>query len=300
MLDLGYVWFLQDEARRPVVDALAQAGKASAFDLPRDRCRGEHGKRIERQLVGLLTDREQISPELLEDMAQVEYPLYFIDLESLRTVIPPRSGGRVNGLTLFQLSVHTCVAPGSPLVHHEWLHADEVDPNAAFVTALRSVVGDEGSILTWSEYEAQSLSEILRELPSDRIEDGDAQWLHGLLQSGRIVDQHRMCYDHYWHPLMGGSCSIKKVLRATWSERSPVKQWPPFSEMEFDVDPYAILQRSGAVSEGCGAMEAYLTMQSGAPEDRVAARQQLLAYCGTDTLAQVFIWSYWAWRLSPE
>jgi hypothetical protein len=42
-------------------------------------------------------------------------------------------------------------------------------------------------------------------------------------------------------------------------------------------------------------MEAYLALQT--PECREEMAAQLLRYCGIDTLAMVFIWDYWQWRL---
>jgi len=50
------------------------------------------------------------------------------------------------------------------------------------------------------------------------------------------------------------------------------------------------------VGDGCAAMEAYLAMQM--PERREEMGGQLLRYCGIDTIAMVFIWDYWKWRMA--
>ena len=119
-----------------------------------------------------------------------------------------------------------------------------------------------------------------------------------LLAGVRIVDLHQLCFAHYWLPRMGGRTSIKVVLAAVWSVDSPVKQRKPFDEFPVGGDPYSVLKADGNVNDGVGAMEAYLRLMSGDPEARSAASQELWKYCAVDSLAMVYVYDFWRWRIS--
>jgi hypothetical protein len=179
------------------------------------------------------------------------------------------------------------------LEHFSWLNAEASDPNRRFLAALRSALGDTGTVLVWTHYEENSFCELLAELIGAGIEGQDFEWLTKLLTSGRILDMHELCFRHYWHPRMKGRTSIKVVLPAVWSGNSPVTNAAPYAR--FSDDPYTFLKSIGAVGDGCAAMEAYLAMQTPGRREEMAA--ELLRYCGIDTLAMVFVWDYWQWRL---
>ncbi|MBK8858996.1 MAG: DUF2779 domain-containing protein [Opitutaceae bacterium] len=288
---------MQTEDRRPIIDTLAPIGRVSALDLPRDRILGEHAGRIIRQLDCLESGKEIINPALELEMQHVSFPVHFLDIETIRTSVPVHRGGRVNGLTLFQFSVHTRQFMRGPLVHHAWLNTETADPNRTFLRALRAVLGDLGTVLIWTEYERQCFHELLNELLTVGPPDADTAWLQALLFGDRMFDQHRLCYDYYQHPLMGGRTSIKAVLPAVWSEDSPVKLMAPYVDFPQDIDPYAALHQAGNVSDGCNAMEAYLALMTADIETRQKVKNGLLKYCHVDTAAMAYVWDYWEWSL---
>jgi hypothetical protein len=87
----------------------------------------------------------------------------------------------------------------------------------------------------------------------------------------RLFDLLPIMKEHYYHPSMNGSWSLKKVLPAIVP----------------DLD-YAAL---GEVADGGGAQRAYIELinpQTDATR-REALRNALLRYCGLDTLAMVRI-----------
>lgn len=296
MFDLTYMYFIQEENGQPVANRLAREGHVSLWDIPRELIAGDYAARQRMQLDGTASGEEIIRPELAVAMAGAAYPLHFLDIETLRSLLPAHRGGMVNGLTLFQFSIHTRSAEDAELTHQEWLNTDPSDPNRRFLAALRRAIGDEGTVCIWTRYEEVSFRELLTELIGLGVEGEDFDWLRDFLVSGRLLDLNQLCFEHYFHPAMKGRTSIKVVLPAVWSVDSPVKARAPYHE--FSVDPYTALKTEGAVGDGCAAMEAYLAMQS--PERRPAMSAQLRRYCGIDTLAMAFVWDYWRWRLDGE
>lgn len=297
MFELTHMWFIQDENGRPVADRLAREGRVSMWDIPEERITGEYAPRQLLQLDGTETGMEIIESALLEKMEEVPYPRHFLDIETIRSLLPVHRGGKVNGLTLFQFSVHTQTSPDADYVHHAWLNDTRADPNRAFLRALRNTIGDEGAVLIWTRYEEVSFNELFTELVLSFDKNEDVEWLRKLLSGGRIVDQNAWCFSHYWHPKMGGKTSIKSVLPAVWSETWPMKTSSLFANFPPERNPYSVLTEEGGVADGCGAMVAYLDVLSSDPAVARKSRDELLRYCWVDTLAMVAIWEYWKWRL---
>jgi hypothetical protein len=294
MFDLAYMYFIHDPDGHPVADRLAREGRVSMHDIPEDLIAGEYAERQHMQIEGTSIGREIIRPELYDALANATYPMHFLDIEALRSLVPAHQGLKVNDLALFQFSVHSRASDGASLTHVEWLNTEPADPNRRFLAALRAAVGDTGSVCIWTRFEENSFAELLTELIAAGVEDEDFDWLRRFLVSGRLLDLHELCFKYYFHPRMKGRTSIKIVLPAVWSEPSPIKEIAPYNQ--FAIDPYTLLKSADAVGDGCAAMEAYLAMQ--APEHHEEMGGQLLRYCGIDTIAMVFIWDYWKWRMA--
>ena len=296
MFDVGYMYFIQDANKRPVADRLAREGRVSMYDIPVDRIKGGHARRQLVQIEGTKTGAEYLDQALTEKL-DGDYPHHFLDIETIRSVMPVHARVKVNQLTCFQFSSHRRESPAGELTHHGWLNTLPEDPNRDFLASLRAVLGDTGTIYVWTHYEEQSFAEILAELIDDDDDSEDLRWLNQLLVGGRIVDLHELCFDHYWHPRMGGRTSIKVVLPAIWSVDSPVKRRSPFNEFPADIDPYTFLKANGMVSDGVGAMESYLRSLQGDSSARHLASEELWKYCAVDTLAMVYVYDFWRWRL---
>lgn len=296
MFDVGYMYFIQDPGGKPVADRLAQEGRVSMYDIPIDRITGEHARRQLIQIEGTKTGAEFLDPALAGKL-DGPYPHHFLDIETIRSVLPAHAHGKVNQLTCFQFSSHRRDVPEGELTHHGWLNTAPEDPNREFLAALRTTLGDTGTVYVWTRYEEKSFAEMLAELIDADDDSEDLRWLKQLLVGNRMIDLHQIC-DHFWHPKMAGRTSIKVVLPAVWSVDSPVKRQKPFGEFPADVDPYAFLKAKGHVSDGVAAMETYLRIFHGSRASRSAAVEELWEYCAVDTLAMAYIHDFWRWRLS--
>ncbi len=136
-------------------------------------------------------------------------------------------------------------------------------------------------------------------------------WLEGMIaeKNPRVVDLCAVAKDHYFHPVMNGSLSIKYAVRAAWAENKELRENSLFAKyVKSDVDgrlldPYTSLpplpigEKEEVVREGTGAMRVYQEMMFGLAKDnpvlRETYRRLLLQYCELDTLAMVFLWMHW-------
>ncbi len=296
MFDLAYMYFVQDENGAPVANRLAREGRVNMHDIPDALIKGDYAGRQRMQIEGTTTGREIIRSELADSMATVEYPLHFLDIETIRSLVPVHRGSQVNELTLFQLSVHSRTTPDGELVHREWLNTAPSNPNRRFLAALRQAIGDQGTVCVWTRYEEMSFRELIAELVACGVDGEDFDWLRNFLVSDRLLDLNALCFEHYFHPLMRGRTSIKSVLPAVWSVDSPLKMMAPYRR--FPAEPYSHLKSVGAVADGCAAMEAYLELQG--QDFHPTAAEQLLKYCEVDTIAMAYVWDYWTWRLGQQ
>ncbi len=298
--------------KRDIVAEMATAGKAGMGDLPDDCLQGAVAARQKVQIDFTKEQREFKSEDLHQILASHPYPLHFIDFEGSRIGIPYHAGMHSYEQASFQWSCHTSRALGAEVTHHEWINADEVFPSFEFARTLRDQVQDEGTVYVWSQYEVDALREIRRQMQKYAANDADlAGWLDHITadKNPRIVDLCAVAKDHYFHPVMKGSLSIKYAVRAAWGENENLRANPLFAKyVKYDkhgrlLDPYMALpplpigEKEEVVREGTGAMRVYQEMMFGAAKDnpdlRKTYRQLLLRYCELDTLAMVFLWMHW-------
>ena len=135
------------------------------------------------------------------------------------------------------------------------------DPRRAFADSLITLLGKSGTIFVYSGFEESRISELSKlfpdlQKPLKEIED-------------RIFDLLKLSRDHYYHPDMKGSWSIKKLL-------------PTISELNY---------KDLAVQNGGMAQEAYKklisTTESKSSKEQI--KLDLLLYCKQDTQALVDI-----------
>ncbi len=300
---------------RDLREELIAQGVDRIHDIPDAMLAARSGKIAERQRVQVEWTRrgaEWVDGGLASAMAAVRWPLHFIDFEASRMAVPHHKGMRPYGQIAFQWSCHTQQEPGGPIEHREFLDRDPSWPNERFAASLRAAIGDHGTILVWSQFENSVLRSVADELAT--LGSGSAalgNWLRAVAlapghEHSRQVDMLKLCREHYFHPGMGGSNSIKAVLDAIW-RTSPAMR-ARFTELsgragDAALGPYASLPSATiagaeqAVAEGTGAMRAYFAMVYGAERDDRAAADRwaelLLRYCELDTLAMVLIWEHW-------
>ncbi len=201
--------------------------------------------------------------ELRHFVAELAYPLYYMDFETFALPIPPFDGLRPYDKVPFQYSLHVQQAPGGPLEHSGYLAPAGVDPRRDFLERLLGETAGVGSIVVYSApFEGGVLKSLAEWFPEHRFAIG------GRIE--RFVDlivPFRRRF--YWHPGMGGSNSLKCVLPA----------FAPYLSYE-DLE----------IGDGEEAMAAFLSLEEeGSPERAKALRQSLWDYCALDTMAMVRI-----------
>ena len=202
----------------------------------------------------------ELDPAATDFLATLPYPRYYLDFETVQFAVPVWAGTRPFQQVVFQWSCHAEAVPGE-LVHHEFLDTSGGAPMRAAAEALLDAVGDDGPIFVYHDFEKWRLVEMAAAFPdlAPRLE----------AVTGRLVDLLRLTRDHYTHPALNGSYSLKVVL--------------PTVDAELD---HALL---GDVQDGLSAQAAF--HEAAAPgtgdERREELRAALLEYCALDTLALV-------------
>jgi predicted RecB family nuclease len=240
------------------VEELEEMGVESVRDLP------EHFELTEIQRRAADSMRTGVPwydiDGLNAALAGLKYPILFMDFETVNRAIPPFSGMHPYDHLCFQYSVHLVRQPGASPEHFEFLSTDANDPRREFISSLCSVLGDSGSIVVYSSFEQQRLSDLAAWLPeyAERINSIQA----------RLFDLLPIVREHTYHPAYAGSYSIKSVLPALVPEMS-------YEGME--------------VSNGRDAGLAWESLVQGSLDfcERDRVEKALLNYCGQDTLALV-------------
>ena len=250
---IGYLPRIQASA----VDELVEMGVESIRDIPDDFPLNERQRRA---CTCVQTGEPWFSTELKKELGGIKYPIYFMDFETVNPAIPRFPGMRPYDQIPFQWSVHVLTEPGAAPEHFEFLATNTNDPRRDFIASLCPVLGRSGSILVYSAFESQRLSEL-------------AAWLPEF--AGRIKKIQRRLWDllpvvrsHVYHPKFAGSYSIKNVLPALVPGMT-------YEGME--------------VTDGTDAGLAWESLVRGSLDqsEREKTRKALLDYCGQDTLAMV-------------
>ena len=121
-----------------------------------------------------LNEKQQIQIQALKsgethlDTAEINsfletlvYPLYYLDFETFSPAVPLYDGMRPYQRVPFQFSLHVVARPGGAPEHHAYLMADRDDPRPALLGALKSWLGDRGSVVVYN----QSFEQGVRSMP---------------------------------------------------------------------------------------------------------------------------------------
>jgi hypothetical protein len=301
----------KDAALSKLLNPLVSDGLAKISDVPSDLLSGAEGPKLNGvPLLQAEGAHEYINPKVQELLGDIKYPLFFIDFETIRPAIPFHQGMMpYRSVILFQWSCHKIATEGSPVEHFEFLNTEPSIPNTEFIESLREVLGDSGTVITWSSFENAQLKQyLIEQLELDAFTDSELiDWLSSVLKEKdggwRQLDLHDdVVKKYYYHEMMGSRTSIKAVLPAVLSESQPqvnielLKSVGLYKESESGkglIDPYKLL---AGVSDGTQAMTAYeeLHFGKGKTDERVRSRlvEELLAYCRLDTLSMVLLFNY--------
>jgi hypothetical protein len=216
------------------------------------------------QLESVRRDEAYVDPVAVRAfLTSLQYPVYYLDFETINPAIPLFDGTRPYQQIPFQFSLHVQDAPGGFLWAESFLADGLDDPRPALLAHLHKTIGNKGSVVVYNQSFEES---ILRELGNAFPEYSN--WTDSIIP--RLVDLIVPFRDfQYYHPAQKGSASIKYVLPAITGSG------------------YEGL----SINNGNDANLAYLAMNYGdmPAKEKEATRKALLIYCGLDTEAMVRI-----------
>lgn len=219
------------------------------------------------QVTAVKLNQRLIKPESIKDLlTSFEYPLYFLDYETMASIIPAFDGMRPYQQVPFQYSLHILDSPDGELRHEEYLHREGTNPDKSVARALRSHIGDTGTVLAWNMSFEKNCNKTLAAAEPE---------VHDFLMSvNERMNDLMLPFSKGWYVDKGfcGSASIKKVL--------PVLV-PTLSYAELGIHEGGSAQRLWvqAVIDGKDTI------------DKQVLFADLIEYCKLDTLAMVEIFN---------
>lgn len=190
----------------------------------------------------------------------LQYPLYYLDFETIGPAVPMYDGTKPYQNIPFQFSLHIEHAAGK-LENKGYLHWHQTDPREEFIVNLLRECGSSGPIIVYNQsFEAGCVSALAEAFP---------QYAPALLAlNARMVDL-LVPFKQRWlyHPKQNGSASIKAVL-------------PAFTEKGYE---------ELGIADGMAASNKYFSFMQGNLSENEKSRlySDLIAYCELDTYAMV-------------
>ncbi len=241
--------------------SLYERGIMSITDIPDDVALSRQQKIQKKCLITGSVHVER--DEIRRFLARLEYPLYYLDFETVSPAIPPYDVMRPYQDLPFQFSLHVVEGDGSEPTHHSFLAEGDDDPRPRILSELRNLLGSRGSIIAYNAgFEEGVLNDLVDSFPEH------TDWLQDILS--RMVDLlFPFTNFHYYHASQKDTASLKKVLSALTARG--------YEEM--------------GIADGMDASVAYARIAYGeATEEEIArVRADLVEYCKLDTEAMIWI-----------
>jgi hypothetical protein len=241
---------------------LRAEGYTDLRDVPEERLGNLNHQRVWRTSK---SGQAELKPEAGKIIAALLYPRYYIDFETINPAVPVWAGTRPYMQVPFQWSCHIETAKGV-MTHCAFLADGQSDPRRPFAESLIEAAGADGPIFVYNApFERTRMQELADYYPD----------LAPALEAAidRIVDLYPIAREHYYHPEMRGSWSIKAVLPTIAPDLA-------YDDLE--------------VANGGMAQEAFAEMMHAdtSTERHQQLSEALLKYCERDTLAMVRIAHY--------
>ena len=222
-----------------------------------------------RQILYAVSDQgTYVNKESIRDFLDtLSFPLYFLDFETMQTVIPRFVGTKPYAQIPFQYSLHYIEREGGELKHTEYLAKSGTDPRRELAERLCADIPMNVCVTACNKsFECTRIKELAAAFPdlADHLLNIEAN-IRDLL-----VPFQTGCY---YNRAMGGSFSIKSVLPAL-----------------FPDDPALDYHNLDGVHHGGEAMTLFPKIKDMPPEEQKKARYNLLKYCELDTFAMVKVW----------
>lgn len=232
-----------------------------------------------KQIDTLLNDKPDYidKKKIKEKLESYNYPLCFLDFETIASPIPLFDGTRPYQQIPFQYSLHKIEKEGGEITHFEYLgDGPNKDVREYIAKNLVNQIPENATTLCYNDdFEKNRIKELANAFP---------QYNTQLMKIKNNIKDLLDIFSkgYYYSKKMGGSFSIKSVLPALF----PNNQCLSYKELE-------------GVQGGNAATEAYKKLKTNAlsNEERENIRKQLLVYCNLDTMAMVRIWEK-LWEVS--
>ncbi|MFH1386778.1 MAG: DUF2779 domain-containing protein [bacterium] len=197
-------------------------------------------------------------------LRQIEYPVYYLDFETLAPAVPIYDLTHPYEEVPFQFSLHEVAGEGAAPIHYSYLAPGDVDPRPEVLARLKELLKDKGSILAYNAtYEKNCLRRMAEAYPEYQ------SWLEAT--APRFIDLWLPFKNrHFYDPQQAESTSMKAVL--------PALVGTSYDGLE--------------IKEGFTARTEYLRVVFGTaiePADRQKVFNALEKYCEQDTLGMVQI-----------
>lgn len=208
----------------------------------------------------VVTKKPFISEKLSAELAKIQWPVYYLDFETMSTAIPLYDNTAPYATVPIQYSIHKCLASGNIEDHFEYIADPTEDCRRQFAENLVNHLGQKGSIIMYTSFEKTVINKLADRFPELSVK------LQSLVD--RLVDIWAIIYKNIYHYDFHGSTSLKRVL--------PVMA-PDMSYEKLNI------------KEGSTASVTFTYMALGkyGAEDIDRLRKDLLEYCKQDTLAMV-------------
>lgn len=196
------------------------------------------------------------------EMKNWQFPLVFLDFETINPAIPRYNGCGPYHHVPFQFSVHVWPDPKAEISHTAFLHDNTNDPRPTLIPALLSACGKAGSIVAYhSKFESERILEMAEQFTEY------AEALTAL--TTRMVDPLPIIRNHVYDKQFAGSFSLKKVAPALLGDESSYKEM--------------------AIADGGAAQRGFeeLINSKTSPHRREVLKVQMLDYCKKDTFVMV-------------
>ncbi|MFO7772795.1 MAG: DUF2779 domain-containing protein [Dehalococcoidia bacterium] len=241
--------------------SLFEQGILCIKDIP-DHIPLSRQQQIQKECV--LTGKVHVEKEEIRRfLNKLQYPLYYLDFETVALAIPVYDGTRPYQDIPFQFSLHIVESDGSQAVHHSFLAEGREDPRPQILSELQRLLGSEGSIIAYNAgFEVGALKGLVAAFPEYM------SWLEGIL--ARMVDLlFPFTNFHYYNASQKDTASLKKVLPAVTGKG--------YGEM--------------GIGEGMDASVAYarITYGSATEEEIARVRADLVDYCKLDTEGMIWV-----------
>jgi predicted RecB family nuclease len=215
----------------------------------------------------IINDKVFVSPNLAVEIEKIQFPVYYLDFESVMTIYPLYENIHPHTQIVTQYSLHRSNDLNTEPEHFEFIADHTKDDRQALAEQLIKDIGEIGSIITYSSFERQILHHLAQLYPQL------SENLNKIID--RIVDLEVILKSNYYDKNFHGKTSIKKVLPVMIPNMN-------YNELE--------------ISEGGSASSAFAYMAMGLydQEKIIQTKKYLLEYCKQDTLALVRMHSFLA------